>query len=122
MFKEDLELREKVFKRMGWELTSLNYFGLHWKYPDMPVLTAGNVIWEDELPPIETDWQVTAQYLLPFMRGKGFGYELLENESGIKVYFHWMPRHIHSGCSTSEIINDNIALAACQAFLEVNHD
>lgn len=115
MFKENLELRRSVFEKMGWELNSGKHFTF-WKYPDMPELTFENVIYRNNLPKIETDWQVTAQYLVPFMREKGFVYAIEES------HFIW----IYVGCDNSDIspieikiIDNNLPLAACKAFMEV---
>ena len=68
-------------------------------------------------PPIETTWEVTAQYLVPFMREKGYQYECGDLDG---VFSFWWFDEINGyGHKKAEIKDDNLALAACEAFMEV---
>jgi len=74
-----------------------------------------------KLPPIETTWEVAAEYLVPFMRGKGYVMEIREGS-----LLSWLgTREVVNldgppNVFYAEIKNDNLALAACEAFMEVN--
>ena len=80
-FKENLKLREAVFRKMGaeWKIVSKlegdscwawalndNQFGLDCHYEPNGITVDPK---PELLPPIESAWEVTAQYLVPFMRG-----------------------------------------------------
>lgn len=103
MFKDDLELREKVFRKMN----RLAYF-----WTDEHLWSKGESA--GHLPPIEKDWQVTAEYLVPFMRGRGWMYSVFFSGD-----FCWEMQGGKYQSSVTEITNDNIARAACEAFLRV---
>jgi len=119
-FKQDLKLRESVFRKMGWEkVVWSKEKGRHkngkWVHPD-------NFIELEALPPIETSWEVCTEYLVSFMDNKGWKYRLEDNK------FVWarkeLPHYTYADYGiqfavTETIKNDNIALAACQAFMEV---
>ncbi len=115
-FQPNLKLREAVFRKMGWKLkadTNINskhYSELFWWTP------SGVRYKEDELPPIETDWSVTAQFLAAFMRERGFDWEVSTYPYNEGKYFVWIGKRLDG---TADIHNDNISEAACRAFLEV---
>jgi len=70
-----------------------------------------------ELPPIDSQWEVCAKYLVPFMREKGYEYNL-ESDG----YFWWITRNnkkMWIRIQGAELKDDNIAEAACKAFMEV---
>lgn len=128
-FMPDLELREKVFRKMGWEVkfshnSTEGYEYYRWikdgKILNDIVFHEGDQGDEVVLPPIETDWQITAKYLVPFMRDMEAGWYIREkNQWG--HFFCWakvgfQPR------GTAKIIEANIPRAACEAFLEVKLD
>jgi len=127
MLMENLELREQVFMKMG----------AVWIRPD-PINRPNSYSWvmdnfeisirlPDEepapriLPPIETTWEVTAKYLVPFMRGKGWSWDK-QNSFGMTGHKEWFIWRETKNPIRAEIINDNIALAACEAFMEVSID
>jgi len=113
--KTEAELTEQVFRKMGWEkitwVKDLSYIDNgDWIHPDKD----GRV---QELPPIDSQWEVTAKYLVPFMREKGYKYNL-ESDG----YFWWVTknsRRMWIRDQGEEIKDDNIAEAACKAFMEV---
>jgi hypothetical protein len=121
MFEEDFELREKVFKKMGWTQESTDTHTSFW-WTDHEMNEH-----EEILPPIETTWEVCAKYLVPYMRGKCWSWSKQNSFSnacfpymgGSKEWFVW--RELKNPIK-AEIINDNIARAACEAFLEVNDE
>lgn len=80
-------------------------------------------IWSVEMnsPPIETSWEVCAEYLVPFMREKGWDYEIKrEDYGGFSSHFEWTYGPDSSKHDiNAKIINDNLALAACEAFLQI---
>jgi len=102
-------LREQVFRKMGWQLKTYNGIG-ELKYE------AG---WYDndftyyrELPPIDSQWEVCAKYLAPFMREKDYEYHI--SKAGD---FWWSDNGASQQFAIVE--DDNIAKAACEAFMEV---
>jgi len=120
-----MTLREQVFRKMGWQLIpelseGTNYF------------PKGNYWCGKEWPPIDSQWEVTAKYLVPFMREKknrngGYTYSIEpyvglygENEERHFMQFEWC--HEDFGAYTAKIKDDNIAEAACKAFMEVKLD
>ena len=105
---ENLELRHQVFEKMGY-VPPDNYCG-EWGHE------SGDIETFVELPPIETTWEVTAKYLVPFMLEKGYGYEIdMEPSDGYLFYWSSSAQDAASGL----IINHDHALAACEAFMEV---
>ena len=109
MFEQDLELKEKVFHRLGYKNR-----GGWWDKPN-------GTVWlysPEELPPIETSWEVCAEFLVPFMRGEYYRYRITSLGT-----FAWEPildiKDDDCEAPKAEIHNDNIVLAACKAFIEV---
>ena len=111
------DLNTRVFRKMGWKLEhELVPEGLIKKIIDR---TAHLSLWVapsgekyEHLLPISSSWEVCAKYLVPFMRERGFKYHISEGE-----YFWW--RDYKEKSSFREVRNHKIALAACEAFLEV---
>lgn len=106
-FNPDLKLREAVFSKL-WMRRPL----------------APEFLWEDsngnfykasELPPIETSWEVCAEYLVPFLHGQ-YRYYIDWSLKTKSYWFSWQSTENASVEYESEIQNNNIALAACQAF------
>ena len=124
MFKEDLELREAVFKKIGFYQEDLYFGALKETYPVWRKEGWDRNDWWQNLPPIETDWQVTAEYLVKYMREKGWDYEIWQytKKEEMPKQFCWLQEPDNNGMRSDtwhEIQNDNIAEAACRAFLEV---
>ncbi len=126
-----MTLDEKCFRKMEWK---------HYKADEAMHSEGGvynlNPCWRNqhgqnnmsELPPISSSWEVCAKYLVPFMRERGFRYAIFachENRGPDlpEWYncFRWVPEMSLSGQKhyDMEIKDDNIALAACQSFTEV---
>ena len=115
-----MTLDEKVFRKMGWTQTqeairegigvSFVYF---WKPPGL--YDFNRLI--KELPPISSSWEVCAEYLVPFMGGKGYEWTAqgFKQDSNVMHFLWWGDED--SSCA--KIKDDNIALAACEAFMEV---
>ena len=109
MFEPDLELREKVFRKMGYERKDDGH-KVFWRTDERLFL--------EPLPLIETSWEVCAKYLVPFMRDKGWGfYVSCDNES--ENYFNWGRNDKPPFAVGADIVEYNSALAACKAYLEV---
>ncbi len=111
MFEPDLELREKVFGKMGW--TRDDYYGI-W-------IHSSSKKFFKKLPPIETTWEETVR-LIKWMRKRGYDYIAhgYDNFSWGKVRTIISPPYkFMSIFKKVKIIDDNIAFAACKAFLEV---
>ena len=109
-FQPDLEVREKVFRKMEWKTGKGNLVG-NQVLPKGYRWLSPNGDYYKELPPIETTWEVCAEYLVPFMREKHCDY-LYDS------CFEWENGDGHT-IGSAEIHNDNIALTACKAFMEV---
>ena len=113
MFKEDLELRSAVFRKMGYIHIDL-YDDVEiepyliWRLPD-----SDREEWWRNLPPIETSWEVCAKYLIPFMRERGWNYHIVSGQFSWE-WASWEKQH------SVDVIDHNIALAACKAFMEVS--
>jgi len=101
MTTDTKQLREQVFRKMG-----------YWNADGLWIDSDDDTSIGIELPPIDSQWEVTAKYLVPFMREKGYEYDI----SGAGSYFGW------EESTYAEIKNDNIAEAACKAFIEVSLD
>ena len=133
-----MTLDEKVFRKMGaeWEqspdyylpaeayddkaeygwcwrinerlISDIHYCGSKTECTPLPLL----------LPPISSVWEVCAEFLVAFMRGNGYRYRITTLGT-----FVWEPIIKIKGddclAPIAEIKNDNIALAACEAFMEV---
>ncbi len=115
-----MTLREQVFRKMG-------YKDGDWKEDDGSGHGRNNTIrglvspdgeYEfeyDDLPELSSQWEVTAKYLVAFIRERGFVYE-------IKIpFFYWINRELddNNRWHEAEIKDDNLAEAACKAFMEV---
>jgi len=119
--EKEMTLTEQVFRKMLW--TRKEDFNLNkyvWLDPE------GNSY--DELPDIDDEWEVTAKWLVAFMRGKECGYAVTPVDDievfawgdfkssgvpGMEDVFYFNP------IKQVEIKDDNIAEAACKAFMEV---
>lgn len=106
-------LDEQVFRKMGWEDHITNYpeDGCYWKNKN-----TREVIASDELPPISSQWEVCAKYLVPFMRERGWSYWI--EEFIMDIVFKWGNLELNTSYFV-KIQNDNIAEVACKAFMEV---
>ena len=128
-FQPDLELREKVFGKMGWELRVQeeveNDDGIHKKHVWWNPITGNHnfALWyevenaSEHLPPVEISWEVCAEYLVAFMRDQNCEWAVSQNPMSIGKDFVWYG--CQHGDKGEEIKDDNIALAACKAFMEV---
>lgn len=125
MFKSDLELRQAVFEKMGYEYIDMiggNPYGWFYPKPTDGRYYGNRHAGFTELPPIETSWEVCAKYLVPWMRERGFGYEIMVYNDKLGHYFFWYGQVVNGEFQDrcrAEIQNDNLALAACEAFMEV---
>ena len=117
-FQPDLELREKVFIKMEWEQLDAgrDTDDLWWWKKDK---SDGGYF--QELPPIETSWEVCVEYLVPFMRERGIKWDIVNSRRpNTGRLFCWREKSTAEFLDKGlEIHNDNIALAACEAFMEV---
>jgi len=116
-----MTLTEQVFRKMGYHTMKdddgnpycwLNAEGRN----DIGIIPADDNGWCNRLPPIDSQWEVCAKYLVPFMRerpGK-WEWEVFINMLGQKMF-------IWKDIQAVGIIikDDNIAEAACEAFMEV---
>ena len=121
-----MTLNEKVFRKMGYEVKYHEEGGMYYLadstgkqvevyqgiYFDIASTKEGALV---TLPPIETSWEVCAEYLVPFMRGNNYHWYIPAPRRGEPIKFIW----VTGRNSEAEIHNDNIALAACKAFMEV---
>ena len=135
-FQPDLELRVEVCKRIGFILTDYRDYSFsggiagpdvngwfHWEYKKKWISLNFHPD-EDHriyLPSIETTWEVCAEYLVPFMMEKDQTYQV-SNHYYEGMHFQWgaLDMNGYGPITMAEIINDNIALAACKSFLEVD--
>lgn len=102
--EEEMTLTEQVFRKMGWL-----YADKYWSHPD------SDIYCEDKVPPISSSWEVCAKWLVPFMGDNGYQYDIWTVAKSIKIYyFRWDTQN-----TPTEIKDDNIAEAACKAFMEV---
>lgn len=115
----DKSLDEQVFRKMGWEwiepTVDTPVAEPYWAY-DGKVQTLDY----EGFPPISSVWEVTAKYLVPFMRERGWLYEIRMDGQG-NIAFAWQD-NIDAGATEyiyAEIKNDDLALAACESFMEV---
>lgn len=70
------------------------------------------------LPPIDSQWEVTAKYLVPFMRDRGWGLHISINAES-ENYFNWGRDDKPPFAVGANIVDFNIAKAACKSFMEV---
>ena len=101
-----MTLREQVFRKMG-----------YWNADGLWIDSDDDTSIGIELPPIDSQWEITAKYLVPFMRDKGFDYQIVIWPTNMEVFkFGNLLKNI----SYHAIIkDDNIAEAACKAFMKV---
>ena len=113
-FQPDLKLREKCFRRMGdnWAVIVRGGQKVGW-------ICHSTDERFDNLPPIETSWEVCAEYLVPFMREKGWGLHISISEGDQESYFNWGRNDKPPFAVGVDIVDDNIPLATCKAFMEV---
>lgn len=118
MFKPDLELRRAVFEKMGFQ-----QIGVLWLPPK-----SFHIQWQGtkSLPPIETDWHVTAQYLVPWMWERGYLPYFGPKPYMTQLEFCWLKIHEenhreygieiqHEPVAQIDIIDSNIPRAAVEA-------
>ena len=117
-----MTLDEKVFRKMG-------YTSEDWKEDDGSghgrndtiyglMSSSGDKKFEfDELPPISSQWEVCAKYLVPFMKERDWRYEVCEYDGGLS--FWWFDEINGYGHKASPVKGHNHAEAACKAFIEV---
>ena len=125
--KTEAELREQVFRKMGWRKKPFTLDSgkvienLYWD------ITATEFDTEKMyppllLPPIETSWEVCAKYLVPFMRERGYSWTATVYQFSDRLHSDFHFEWWHETKTTvyeSDIKDDNIAEAACKAFMEV---
>jgi len=135
-----MTLTEQVFRKMGILEISEVANGRYWKIN-------GDVIGKifskkymgsaaQSLPSIDSQWEVTAKWLVPFMRERGIDWFIsnrkhYSDETHCNEIFHWQvpltdEAQLKAGYDVdwieAEIIENNIAEAACKAFMEVSLD
>ena len=74
------------------------------------------------LPPVSSQWEVCAKYLVPFMRERGFDYHIQNFETRLGKYFCWHgqpERSTEFQNRQAKILRNDIAEAACKAFMEL---
>ena len=117
------DLNTRVFRKMGWERLHKNDLPhpemlieeYHWCSKPKDILS-GVVI--NKLPPISSSWEVCAEYLVPFMREREFYYFVSYMSGSDFPFFSWEHEDLNM-IRQIKIKNDNIALAACEAFMEI---
>lgn len=111
-----MTLTEQVFRKMGFvELDNGSWLR---KYSYEGVNYGGEIF--KELPPIDSQWEVTAKYLVPFMIKRKSQYAITPHEG--TYHFEWVHSELDTTYGHAEIKDDNIAKAACKAFMEVSLD
>ena len=106
-----MTLREQVARKMGWEqivwTKGLNYIDNgDWIHPDKTERL-------EELPNWDESWEVCAKYVVAFMRERELAY-------GIRFgIFYWHCLIDGEDKAKTKIHNDDLAKAACEAFMEV---
>jgi len=115
-----MTLCEQVFRKMGWKLEPderPECDGISWWW-SADKKDGG---YFQELPLIDSQWEVTAKYLVAFMREREY-YWIVHIKFGV-LTFKWMRRSKeYMRDYEFEIIDDNIAEAACKSFMEVSLD
>ena len=139
-------LDEKVAEKMGWEWKRVRTYGyptnddIHgygWAWTNGKE-NFGEVKYTSEangpppsypLPPFSTDWNAT-KIVIKFMRERGYSYCVYDDYvAGIdRIFFYWgNPKEPIQGYAiaaeveiTVEIIDDDLLLAACEAFLQID--
>ena len=103
-------LDEKVAEKMGWELAG-EFLWRH-KHPE-----CDQWVYEDELPKFSSDWNAT-KILIKFMRERGYSWNKQDilSMAGHAEWFVWT---LTKNPIKAKITDDNLPLAACEAFLEV---
>ena len=120
-------LDEQVAKKMEWTTCEVEdpYLDRSWvkglRSPDGKEFALGH------LPPFSSDWNVVREYLIPFMRDqksfiyligyrkKDYWHRLDRNQ-----FFKWYCMNGHCSKGSAEIIDDDLAPAACKAFLQID--
>ena len=73
-----------------------------------------------EVPDFHEDCQLMLDWLVPIMRERGYGYQIIRihksETDSMSLRFFWQngPK-----CHTYKIIHDNVALAACQSAIPI---
>jgi len=113
-----MTLCEQVFRKMEWSFVDYELgVEAYWEAPTGETGLYG-------LPPIDSSWEVTAKYLVRFMREKGYEYNIKSHSTHCnQKSFEWLKLGTTEDmifCVTSaEIIDDKLPEAACKAFMEV---
>lgn len=134
--EEEMTLTEQVFRKMGAELKIVpdrvhpfcNYWAWHLNNKQIAQEYARG---KDEkpphlansLPPISSSWEVCAKWLVPFMEEAGFSWVTRKTlgwaATGSKMkYFVWDNTEQNT-ILEFVIVKNDIAEAACKAFMEV---
>lgn len=117
-----MTLIEQVFRKMGY-IRKDDGHKIFWSHPDLAY--GENKLFLEPLPLIDSQWEVCAKYLVPFMRERLFDYDITNNPIPLKR-FRWGDIEDGVVCWntkwSAEIKDDNIAKAACEAFIEVSLD
>ena len=120
-------LDEKVAEKMGWEkkeYRSDSFYEADYLYWEKPESLQGTETFT-ELPAFSSDWNDT-KILIKFMRDQQAFIYLIGYRH--KDYWHRLDRNqffkwycMNGWCSkgSAEITDDNLPLAACEAFMEV---
>lgn len=127
-------LTEQVFRKMGYKLVkgkgSKYYYwvdatGLEANFMDNTICDTENGATR-KLPPIDSQWEITADYLVPFMQEKGYRYQIepacYSSKSPYAIHFQWGKIKSDGLWDTQFgfIAEDtHIAEAACKSFMEV---
>ena len=115
-----MTIDEKVAEKMGWKLwpgndttEGVDYWSIS-KY------------WNDKhptLPKFSSDWNDT-KILIKFMRERGYEWDVpyYFDEEGNKAVHWWKidGDDADSPVGTAIVIDDNLPLAACEAFLQID--
>ena len=111
-----MTIDEKVAEKMGWRVSDIGHL---WEDAN------GKPVWiYKKLPKFSSDWNAT-KILIKFMRERGFGWSVeyagwshtKDHPKGYQPQdFSW---HNNKESVDSEIIDDNLPLAACDAFLQI---
>jgi len=118
-----MTLREQVFRKMGWKHHTEYLPGCvagesikgYWSPPDFDGNNFECCVFQ--LPPIDEQWEVTAKYLVPFMRLYEYNISGGDDFNWVLISERKYDEPLSSGYA--EIKDDNIAEAACKAFMEV---
>ena len=134
-------LDEKVAEKMGWEQKERKRKGpmcgewieTYWEAPECPSRGTETFMrgCRRGLPKFSSDWNAT-NIVIKFMRERGYQPSVTPIVGRFDLEFHWLMmveenhgehgiEYIPEPCIQGiEIIDDNLPLAACEAFLQID--